>query len=79
MRSKKHDDTLFHMFVEDYYPNVNIFNLTPNLVDHVDYLIGGSIINYIRDEKETPALYFYDKSVVAELKERLKQDKKIVE
>ena len=66
-KSKKYDDTMFHIFVEDYFSDAKILNLYPNLVDHIDYLIGGSIVNYIRPEKETHAAYFDDPDVVTKL------------
>ena len=71
VKSKKHDDTLFHIFMEDYYPDAVVLNTAINLVDHVDYLIGGSIANKIRSEKETHAAYFEDKYLVKKLEEKL--------
>ena len=71
VKSKKHDDTLFHIFMEDYYPDAVVLNTTINLVDHVDYLMGGSIANKIRPEKETHAAYFEDKYLVKKLEEKL--------
>lgn len=72
VRSRKHDDTLFHIFMEDYWPDANILNLNPNLVDHIDYLIGGSTVNYIRQQKETHAVYFQEKELIKKLEEKLK-------
>ena len=57
--------------MEDYYPDAVVLNTTINLVDHVDYLIGGSIANKIRSEKETHAAYFEDKYLVKKLEEKL--------
>ena len=71
IRTNKHDDTLFHLFVEDYYPDMKVLNLVPNIVDHVDYLIGGSIINSIRPEKETHAAYFEEEILVKNLEKLL--------
>lgn len=72
VKSKKHDDTLFHIFMEDYYPEESVLNLVPNLVDHIDYLIGGSVINYNRPEKETHAVYFDDVDLIERLAKKLK-------
>ena len=71
IRTNKHDDTLFHVFVEDYYSEMKVLNLVPNIVDHVDYLIGGSIINRIRPEKETHAAYFEEEILVKNLEKLL--------
>ena len=75
VKSKKHDDTLFRIFVEDYYPNIHVTNLSPNLVDHIDYLIGGSIINNSRDVKETHAVYFEESELVKELEKEFNFEK----
>lgn len=71
VNSKRHDDTLFHWFVEDYYSDMKALNLVPNIVDHVDYLIGGSIVNAIRPDKETHAAYFEDNYLVDDLSKKL--------
>lgn len=67
IRSKRHDDTLFHIFMEDYFSQHDVLNLKPNLVDHVDYLIGGSVVNKARAEKETHAVHFEDVNLVTKL------------
>jgi hypothetical protein len=53
----KHDDTLFRTFMLDTDDKL-IYNVSPNLVDHVDTYVGGSIVNPIRDNKEVVSLYF---------------------
>ena len=72
VKSNKFDDALFKEFLEIYYPDENVINLKPNLVDHVDFLIGGSCINGIRPDKQTRALYFSDLDLVDELSEKLR-------
>lgn len=42
---KKGDDSFFKAFIDERYPDIEVINMNPNLVDHVDYLIGGSIAN----------------------------------
>lgn len=42
---RKGDDSFFKAFIDKRYPEMDAVNLNPNLVDHVDYLIGGSIAN----------------------------------
>lgn len=40
-----YDDYLFKAFMKEQYPNKQILNVVPNLVNHIDYLIGGSILS----------------------------------
>ena len=54
--------------MENYYPNEYVLNLKPNLVDHIDYLLGGSTINERKeDKKQVRALWFDDLDLVKEL------------
>ena len=43
--SGKCDDMFFRAFIEDRHPDATIMNAAPNLVEHVDWLIGGSVIS----------------------------------
>ncbi len=45
VQTGKKDDTLFHAFLQEMHPRMVVYNMDPHLVDHVDWLIGGSIIN----------------------------------
>lgn len=70
VRLNKYDDTMFKEFMKIHYPHAKVLNIVPNLVDHVDVLIGGSIIN-----KGLPwrrSIYFEDEKVVQDLIEELK-------
>lgn len=50
---------MFKMFLEEKYAKKEIiYNLQPNLIDHIDYLIGGSVINKERSIIITNAAYF---------------------
>lgn len=75
IESRKQDDYIFREFIiEKNYAGIN---LSPNLVDHIDYLIGGSIVNRERESKEgvqSMALYFEDKDLIDELEKRLNQN-----
>ena len=73
-QSNKYDDAFFKEFVVLNYPNIPVLNITPNLVDHVDYLIGGSQINYIRKETQTRSLYFEDLDLVDELSKKINNE-----
>ena len=76
IEERKNDDYLFREFImEQNYAGIN---LSPNLVDHIDYLIGGSIVNKKRADKEgvqSMALYFEDKDLIDELEKKLSRRK----
>lgn len=55
---KKHDDDFFRFFLEEKHPEMTVLNLKPNLVDHIDYLIGGTLVNKDRIEKVNRAAYW---------------------
>lgn len=68
---KKCDDNMFREFMITHYPYYDVLNLAPNLVDHVDYLIGGSVVNRIRGNEQYRAQYFEDGYLVDELEKSL--------
>ena len=73
VNKNKYDDTIFRIYMENYYPNEYVLNLKPNLVDHIDYLLGGSTINERKeDKKQVRALWFDDLDLVEELEKRIK-------
>lgn len=69
---RKHDDYFFQEFLLARLPDLEVTNLEPNIVDHIDYLIGGTQINHYRTEKVVRALYFPDGDLVEELADKLK-------
>jgi len=42
---RKFDDDVFMKYLQKYHAGDSVLNLTPNLVNHIDYLLGGSIVN----------------------------------
>lgn len=66
----KYDDTLFREYMLSKYPYVKVYNLYPNIVDTIDYLIGGSIINKLRSN-DLRATYFRDTKLIEELNGKL--------
>lgn len=42
-KQNRHDDFFLLMFLEERHKNDYVYNLKPNLVDHIDFLIGNSI------------------------------------
>lgn len=72
IEANKFDDTLFRAFMlENYSDKRVVHNLVPNIVDNVDYLLGGSIINQRNVDEDVNSLYFIDKHLIAELKTKL--------
>ena len=70
VESRKKDDTFFYTFFVEKHRNDKAFNLAPHLVEHVDYIIGGSTINQWRRYR-TRGFYFEDDYLVEELKEKV--------
>lgn len=69
----KHDDVMFRKFMQDTYPREMIHNLMGNLVDHVDYLIGGTLINKHRLGQKRTAYWWHEEDTVKELEDKLRE------
>lgn len=69
---KKHDDWFFREFMLEKHQDRWVTNLSPNLVDHIDHLIGGTIINRQRRIQVNRAEFFRDGDLVDELEEKIK-------
>lgn len=61
------DDSVFRLFLYDKYPNIYVQNVYPNMVDHIDYLIGGSRAHSQRKQKEVRARWWNEVDVIADL------------
>ena len=69
----KYDDLMFWIYLQDFCKwEKTVFNHNPNLVDHIDWLIGGSIVN--TDRTRPLRAHFFDDDM--ELIEKLKQNLK---
>ena len=67
----KWDDAHFEAFMKREAPFFPVLNLSPSIVEHVDYLIGGSIVN--KDRSYIPsAIEFGDEKSMNELINKLK-------
>ena len=71
IRHKKGDDVIFRVFMESYHPNDEVLNLAPNLVEHIDFLLGGSLVNKQRTMKNVRSGYFDEPELVNNLREEL--------
>lgn len=54
----KCDDTIWYKFACKHLCGQLVYNVNPNLVDHVDYLLGGSIIN--KERTGVRRAYYWD-------------------
>ena len=70
--ANKGDDGFFREFLQCRHGTGTVTNLKPNLVEHVDLLIGGSVLHKWRDYRPT-AYYWNDKHLTAQLKAALKE------
>ena len=71
LRKKKNDDLLFRYFIDSYYKNIEAINVAPNLVEHIDWLIGGSLVNKIRGDEIIRSIYWEEENLVEELKKKI--------
>ena len=72
INSGKYVDLFFREYVMQYSKNIRVFNSNPNLVDHIDWMIGGSLINGQRVEKQVRSLYWKEQRKVNDLLEKLR-------
>ena len=70
VKENKYDDEIFKEFMIKFYPDEDILHLTPSLVDHIDYAIGGSVLNN-RSGLKTRASRFDDRKAADDFVEEL--------
>lgn len=76
VNKNKGDDLIFREWLIDNFPCTKVQNLAPNLVNHIDDLIGGTICNKQRDtKKSTRSIFWEDDELIKELEERLNEYK----
>lgn len=71
-KSNRHDDFFLYWFMQEKHQEEYCYNLKPNLVDHIDFLIGSSI-NKPRD-KQVRGYYYKDYDLVEKLERDLQND-----
>lgn len=67
INAKKGDDTFFREFLQIRHGRETFYNAKPNLVEHVDWIIGGSILSPYREFYAT-SCYWEDDDLVEKLK-----------
>lgn len=70
---KSGDDWFFREYLQLLHPTEMVLNLTPCLVDHIDWLIGGSRVSPYRGFLSR-AVYWPDETRLQDLKEKLKDN-----
>lgn len=65
------DDWVFRQFLKCIYPDMKVLNLAPNIVNHVDYLLGGSKVcdRWARLESK----YWKDAYLIQELEKKVEK------
>lgn len=71
IRSGKMDDSVFRNWLIEAHGRETVLNLKPNLVDHVDWLVGGSILSSWRGYL-TRAYFWDDEDLVQELRRQIR-------
>lgn len=73
--AKKHSDVLFWDFLKERHPDMKVLNLAPNIINHIDHLIGGSLINGTRHQtpEEIMSLYWNEECLIVQLEKELKE------
>ena len=71
IKSGKMDDDVFRTFLIDQHGRETVENLKPNLVEHVDWIVGGSVLHPWRGYIAR-AYWWDDEDLVKELKEAVK-------
>lgn len=70
----KSDDLIFKEWLYDNYPSTTHLNLAPNIVNHIDTYIGGTLCNKQRDPKvNTMSIFWEDKGELEKLQKFLSQ------
>jgi len=76
IKEGKNDDWFVKKFIRECHPYIVVNNLRPNIVEHIDYLIGGSMVNKGRT-RDMSATWFKDKDLVEKLRKRLEENEKL--
>ena len=75
----KHSDVLFWGFLKERRADVKVRNLKPNIVNHIDHLIGGSVLNSNRAQSTEyiMSIYWDEPQLIEQLAERLRNGQDI--
>ena len=73
----KNDDWAFRTYLRSFHKDDLALNIAPNLIDHVDYLLGGGTGG--KRTEECRAQYFRDLDIVEELEKKVRKEHPEVE
>lgn len=66
VRRNNSDDMVFREWIYDNYPSTTHLNLAPNIVNHIDKYLGGSLSNPQRDPaQDTMSIFWEDRGELA--------------
>ena len=71
----KGDDGFFQSFLNCRHERIYVTNVKPNLVEHIDWLVGGSVLHEYRDYLPR-ATFWDDEELVQETRARIKEFKR---
>ena len=73
-KENKHDDVLLEIYLKEHYPRMRVWNIAPNIVNHIDHLIGGSILNKDRGKttSEIMSKYWNEPDLLVDIENKLK-------
>lgn len=76
-KDNKHDDLFLQYYLQENYAKIIVYNIAPNLVNHIDHLLGGSIINKERSQSTEYIMskYWEEPELLVELEKTLVLDK----
>ena len=74
----KHDDVFLEMYLTQNYPTLRVWNLAPNIVNHIDHLMGGSLINQDRSKPLSFIMskYWDEPELLKDIERRLEERRK---
>lgn len=68
VRRNKADDLIFREWLYDNYPMLTHYNMAPNIVNHIDIYIGGTLCNKQRDpDYDTTSIFWKDQGELDKL------------
>lgn len=78
VKRNKYDDMIFKEWLYENFACEGEYNLAPNIVNHIDKWLGGSVCNSQRDkDQDTMSAFWDDDDTLTELKKALDERKNI--
>ena len=72
VKENKYDDSFYLDFVTENHSGDMVTNLNPSIVDHIDFLLGGSIVNTHREHRARSDLW-EDEEAYNKMKDKLER------